>query len=71
MRAFRSSALPPMPIDLAEDRERFAKLVNNLDLKQPANGIARSRDEAAAVARQIGYPVCCARPMSWVVEGNR
>ena len=47
----------PDSIDLAEDRERFAKLVDNLGLKQPANGIARSRDEAMMVADRIGYPV--------------
>ncbi len=47
----------PDAIDLAEDRERFAKLVNKLKLKQPMNGIARSRDEAVAVATRIGYPV--------------
>ena len=41
----------PDAIDLAEDRERFARLVDKLGLRQPANGIARSRDEAAAVAR--------------------
>ncbi|HCS18865.1 MAG TPA: hypothetical protein DIW45_15060, partial [Erythrobacter sp.] len=40
----------PDAIDLAEDRERFAKLVNKLKLMQPMNGIAKSRDEAAAVA---------------------
>ncbi len=40
----------PDAIDLAEDRERFAKLVDKLKLKQPDNGIARSRDEAVAVA---------------------
>ncbi|MXO85215.1 carbamoyl-phosphate synthase large subunit [Altererythrobacter aurantiacus] len=58
----------PNAIDLAEDRERFAALVNSLKLKQPANGIARSRDEAAAVARQIGYPVLL-RP-SYVLGGR-
>ncbi len=47
----------PDAIDLAEDRERFAALVNKLGLKQPENGIARSRDEAVAVANRIGYPV--------------
>src|SRR4029079_3773754 len=46
----------PDSIDLAEDRERFAKLVGKLGLKQPANGIARSRDEALRVAERIGYP---------------
>ncbi len=58
----------PDAIDLAEDRERFAKLVNKLGLKQPANGIARSRDEAAAVAARIGYPVLL-RP-SYVLGGR-
>ena len=58
----------PDAIDLAEDRERFAKLVNKLKLKQPDNGIARSRDEAAAVAARIGYPVLL-RP-SYVLGGR-
>ena len=47
----------PDAIDLAEDRERFAALIDKLALRQPANGIARSRDEAIAVASRIGYPV--------------
>ena len=58
----------PDAIDLAEDRERFAKLVNQLKLKQPDNGIAYSRDEAAAVAARIGYPVLL-RP-SYVLGGR-
>ena len=58
----------PDAIDLAEDRERFAKLVNELGLKQPANGIARSRDEAVAVAEHIGFPVLM-RP-SYVLGGR-
>ncbi|HSJ77271.1 MAG TPA: carbamoyl-phosphate synthase large subunit, partial [Erythrobacter sp.] len=58
----------PDAIDLAEDRERFAKLVAKLKLKQPDNGIARSRDEAAAVAARIGYPVLL-RP-SYVLGGR-
>ena len=58
----------PDAIDLAEDRERFAKLVNDLGLKQPLNGIARSRDEAVAVAGRIGYPVLM-RP-SYVLGGR-
>lgn len=58
----------PDAIDLAEDRERFAKLVGKLKLKQPENGIARSRDEAAAVAARIGYPVLL-RP-SYVLGGR-
>jgi carbamoyl-phosphate synthase large subunit len=58
----------PDSIDLAEDRERFAKLVSRLNLKQPANGIARSRDEALMVAERIGYPVLL-RP-SYVLGGR-
>ena len=58
----------PDAIDLAEDRERFAALVTKLGLLQPANGIARSRDEAIAVANRIGYPVLM-RP-SYVLGGR-
>ena len=58
----------PDAIDLAEDRERFAKLVNKLKLNQPRNGIAYSRDEAAAAAARIGYPVLL-RP-SYVLGGR-
>ncbi len=58
----------PDAIDLAEDRERFAKLVTDLKLKQPANGLARTRDEAAAIANRIGYPVLL-RP-SYVLGGR-
>ncbi|NIJ06831.1 carbamoyl-phosphate synthase large subunit [Sphingomonas vulcanisoli] len=58
----------PDAIDLAEDRERFAALVESLKLKQPANGIARSREEALLVAERIGYPVLT-RP-SYVLGGR-
>ncbi len=58
----------PDAIDLAEDRERFAALVTKLNLLQPANGIARSREEAVAVAERIGYPVLM-RP-SYVLGGR-
>jgi carbamoyl-phosphate synthase large subunit len=58
----------PDAIDLAEDRERFAALVNKLGLKQPNNGIARSREEALAVADRVGYPVLM-RP-SYVLGGR-
>jgi carbamoyl-phosphate synthase large subunit len=72
-RALESAGIPilgtsPDAIDLAEDRERFADLVAKLGLKQPANGIARSRDEAIAVAERIGYPVLT-RP-SYVLGGR-
>jgi carbamoyl-phosphate synthase large subunit len=58
----------PDSIDLAEDRERFARLVTKLGLLQPPNGIARSRDEALTVAERIGYPVLI-RP-SYVLGGR-
>ncbi len=58
----------PDNIDLAEDRERFAALIEQLGLKQPENGIARSRDEAVEVATRIGYPVLM-RP-SYVLGGR-
>jgi len=72
-RALEAEGIPilgtsPDAIDLAEDRERFAALVNKLKLKQPANGIARSREEAIAVAERIGYPVLM-RP-SYVLGGR-
>ena len=58
----------PDAIDLAEDRERFQVLLNDLGLLQPANGIARSESEAAAVAEEIGYPLVI-RP-SYVLGGR-
>ncbi len=59
---------PPDAIDLAEDRERFQKLLVSLELKQPPNGLARSKDEAADVANRIGFPVVI-RP-SYVLGGR-
>jgi len=58
----------PDAIDLAEDRERFQALLQKLNLLQPANGIARSEDEAVAVAENIGYPLVI-RP-SYVLGGR-
>ncbi len=58
----------PDAIDLAEDRERFQALLDRLDLRQPANGIARSAAEAQAVARRLGYPLVI-RP-SYVLGGR-
>ena len=58
----------PDAIDLAEDRERFSALVEKLGLRQPLGGMARSRDEAVAVANRIGFPVLI-RP-SYVLGGR-
>ncbi|WBX83339.1 carbamoyl-phosphate synthase large subunit [Sphingosinicella microcystinivorans] len=58
----------PDAIDLAEDRERFAKLVGDLGLRQPSNGLARSLEEAIREADRIGYPVLL-RP-SYVLGGR-
>ena len=55
-------------IDVAEDRERFQKLLQSLGLRQPENGTARSTEEAEAVAERIGYPVVI-RP-SYVLGGR-
>ncbi|MFO0438598.1 MAG: carbamoyl-phosphate synthase large subunit, partial [Phenylobacterium sp.] len=58
----------PDAIDLAEDRERFQQLLHRLQIAQPVNAIARSRDEAFAGAHKVGYPVVI-RP-SYVLGGR-
>ena len=58
----------PDAIDLAENRERFAELLNKHDLKQPPNGIARTPQEAEKIAEKIGFPVIL-RP-SYVLGGR-
>jgi len=58
----------PDMIDLAEDRERFQHLLQQLDLLQPENGTARSTEEALVVAETVGYPVVV-RP-SYVLGGR-
>lgn len=58
----------PDSIDLAEDRERFQKLIDRLGLLQPPNRIARNADESLALAREIGYPLVV-RP-SYVLGGR-
>ncbi len=55
-------------IDVAEDRERFQVLLQKLGLRQPDNGIARSGEQAEAIAERIGYPVII-RP-SYVLGGR-
>ncbi len=58
----------PDAIDLAEDRDRFSRLLKRLKLAQPNNGIARSGPEAIRIAEEIGYPVVI-RP-SYVLGGR-
>ncbi|MEL6765146.1 MAG: carbamoyl-phosphate synthase large subunit, partial [Cyanobacteria bacterium J06607_6] len=58
----------PDSIDMAEDRERFEQILRELEIVQPANGIARSTDEALRVARYIDYPLVV-RP-SYVLGGR-
>jgi carbamoyl-phosphate synthase large subunit len=58
----------PDAIDLAEDRKRFAALLNELRITQPASGTATSRQEARDVAAEIGFPVVV-RP-SYVLGGR-
>ncbi len=72
-RALEKAGVPivgtsPDSIDLAEDRERFQKLVERLGLKQPPNRTARAADEAVVLAREIGYPLVV-RP-SYVLGGR-
>ncbi len=47
----------PDAIDLAEDRERFQKLLRELGIAQPVNAIARGAEEALGAARRVGFPV--------------
>ena len=58
----------PDAIDLAEDRERFQKLLNDLGLKQPVNGIASSDEQALEIAGRVGFPLVI-RP-SYVLGGR-
>ena len=58
----------PDSIDLAEDRQRFAQLLWDLGIPQPASGTATSRDEAREVAARVGFP-CVVRP-SYVLGGR-
>ncbi len=58
----------PDSIEFAEDRDRFQKLINKLNIKQPENGIAYNEQEALDIADRIGYPVLV-RP-SFVLGGR-
>ena len=72
-RALEANGVPiigtsPESIDVAEDRERFQKLLNKLGLRQPSNRTARTEGEAMAHAAEIGYPLVV-RP-SYVLGGR-
>ncbi len=72
-RALEANGVPiigtsPESIDIAEDRERFQKLLHKLGLKQPPNRTARTEAEAIAHAEDIGYPLVV-RP-SYVLGGR-
>ena len=58
----------PLSIDIAEDREEFTKILDELDIRQPLNGIARNQKEALLVANKIGFPLVV-RP-SYVLGGR-
>ena len=58
----------PDSIDMAEDRERFQKLLHDIGLKQPPNRTARTQEQALALAHEIGYPLVV-RP-SYVLGGR-
>ncbi|NBO82964.1 MAG: carbamoyl-phosphate synthase large subunit, partial [Betaproteobacteria bacterium] len=58
----------PESIDIAEDRERFQKLLVRLELRQPPNRTARNEEEAIRLAQEIGYPLVV-RP-SYVLGGR-
>ena len=58
----------PESIDRAEDREQFEAILRQLEIRQPRNGLARSDQEARAIANRVGYPVVV-RP-SYVLGGR-
>ncbi|MGO3870761.1 MAG: carbamoyl-phosphate synthase large subunit [Alcaligenes sp.] len=72
-RALEANGVPiigtsPESIDVAEDRERFQKLLTKLGLRQPPNRTARTEGEAISLAAEIGYPLVV-RP-SYVLGGR-
>jgi carbamoyl-phosphate synthase large subunit len=58
----------PDSIDIAEDRERFEAICQEIGIMQPNNGLARSEEEAVVIAQRVGYPVVV-RP-SYVLGGR-
>ncbi|MEW5747867.1 MAG: carbamoyl-phosphate synthase large subunit [Candidatus Thermoplasmatota archaeon] len=67
-RKARILGTPPDSIDLAEDRKRFSKLMDDLGILQPRSGTGTSFDEVKGLAEEIGYPVLI-RP-SYVLGGR-
>ncbi len=72
-RALKNAGVPIIgtsvdAIEAAEDREKFQQLLARLNLRQPANGIARTTDQARRIAEEIGYPLLV-RP-SFVLGGR-
>ncbi len=59
----------PEMMDVAEDRDRFSRLLTDLKISQPRNGIAETEEEAQRLAREIGFPVLV-RP-SYVLGGRK
>src|SRR4030066_34636 len=59
---------PPSTIDLAEDRDRFRRIIARLGIPQPESGMASTLGEAIEIARRIGYPLMV-RP-SYVLGGR-
>lgn len=73
IKALQDAGIPilgtsPDAIDIAEDRERFQKLLKSLKLKQPPNALARSEKEAIELAQDLGFPIVI-RP-SYVLGGQ-
>jgi carbamoyl-phosphate synthase large subunit len=73
IKALQDAGIPilgtsPDAIDIAEDRERFQKLLKSLKLKQPPNALARSEKEAIELAEDLGFPIVI-RP-SYVLGGQ-
>ena len=55
----------PESIELAEDRKRFNKLLEELDIPQPPGALATNVEQALAGAKRVSYPVLCAPRMCW------
>ena len=61
----------PEAIDLAEDRDRFAALLDSLEIAYPPSSTASTLEEAKQVARRVGYPLIVRRATCWAGAGWR